>query len=318
MRTDIGGTSVRRNYSICTPATEGERAELAIGVRHIDGGAFSTFAVKGLKAGDSLDVMTPTGSFGSTLDSAADDRAAERRYVAIAAGSGITPILSMLQTTLAVEPTSLFTLIYGNRSAETTMFADTLERLQKRYGERLEVFNVYSRDPGQVPALSGHIDRDKLARWFASTLVPETIDDWFLCGPMDLVTAARDTLVDHLVDPERIHVELFHGSDKNDAKAEEYPRATVTMRLSECERTFDVAPGDSLLEAALLAGANPPYACMGGACGTCKASLVAGSVEMDHDFALSSAELSSGYVLTCQSHPTSPSVTVDYDRHSKS
>ena len=129
VRTDIGGTSVRRNYSICTPATEGEPAELAIGVRHIDGGAFSTFAVKGLKAGDSLDVMTPTGSFGSTLDSVVEDRAAERRYVAIAAGSGITPILSMLQTTLAVEPTSIFTLIYGNRSAETTMFRDALERL---------------------------------------------------------------------------------------------------------------------------------------------------------------------------------------------
>ena len=111
---------------------------------------------------------------------------------------------------------------------------------------------------------------------------------------------------------------MFHGSDRNEAQSVEYARATVTMRLSECEQTFDVAPGDSVLEAALLAGANPPYACMGGACGTCKASLVAGSVEMDHDFALSSAELRSGYVLTCQSHPTSPSVTVDYDRHPKS
>ena len=318
VRTDIGGTSVRRNYSICTPATEGERAELAIGVRHLDGGAFSTFAVKGLKAGDSVDVMTPTGSFGSTLDSAADDRAADRRYVAIAAGSGITPILSMLQTALAVEPTSIFTLIYGNRSAKTTMFADTLERLQSQYGERLEVFHVYSRDPGRPPAQSGHIDRYKLGRWLGSTLVPETIDDWFLCGPVELVTTARDTLVEHLVDPDRIHVELFHGSDRNEAQRVEYPRATVTVRISDCERTFDVAPGDSILEAALLAGVNPPYACMGGACGTCKAGLVAGSVEMDHDYALSSAELRSGYVLTCQSHPTSPSVTVDYDRHPKS
>ena len=228
VRTDIGGTSVRRNYSICTPATEGEPAELAIGVRHIDGGAFSTFAVKGLKAGDSLDVMTPTGSFGSTLDFASDDRAAERRYVAIAAGSGITPILSMLQTTLAVEPTSIFTLIYGNRSAETTMFKDALERLAGRYGERLEVFNVHSRDPGQAPALSGHIDRDKLDRWLGSTLVPETIDDWFLCGPVELVTTARDTLVEHLVDPDRIHVELFRGSDRNDARDVQFPRATVT------------------------------------------------------------------------------------------
>ena len=318
MRTDIGGASVRRNYSICTPATEGQPAELAIGVRHIDGGAFSTFAVKGLKVGDSLDVMTPTGSFGSTLDSAADDTAAERRYVAIAAGSGITPILSVLQTTLAVEPTSMFTLIYGNRSAETTMFRDTLERLAGQYGKRLEVIYVHSRDPGHPPALSGHIDRDKLADWLGSTLVPETIDKWFLCGPIELVTTARDTLVEHLVDPDRIHVELFHGSDRNGARDTVYPRTAVTMRLSGCERTFDVSPGDSVLEAALLAGANPPYTCMGGACGTCKASLVTGSVEMDHDFALSSAELSSGYVLTCQSHPTSPSVTVDYDRHSKS
>ena len=155
VRTDIGGTSVRRNYSICTPATEGEPAELAIGVRHVDGGTFSTFAVRGLKAGDTLDVMTPTGSFGSTLDSAADDRAAKRRYVAIAAGSGITPILSMLQTALAVEATCSFTLIYGNRGAETTMFKDTLERLQGEYGERLEVFYVYSRHPGHPPRSAG-------------------------------------------------------------------------------------------------------------------------------------------------------------------
>ena len=306
VRTDIGGTSVRRNYSICTPATDGE---LAIGVRHIDGGAFSTLAVNGLKAGDTLDVMTPTGSFGSTIDFAA-----KSRYVAIAAGSGITPILSMLQTALAVEPTSSFTLIYGNRSAETTMFMDTLERLQGQYGERLAVFYVYSRDPGRPPALSGHIDQHKLARWLGSTLAPEKIDDWFLCGPVELVMTARDTLVQHLVDPDRVHVELFCGSDKKDVRHGEYPRASVTMRLSEREQTFDVAPGDSLLEAALLVGANPPYACMGGACGTCKARLVAGSVEMDHDFALSRADLSSGYVLTCQSHPTSPSVTIDYDR----
>ena len=157
VRTDIGGTSVRRNYSICTPATEGERAELAIGVRHIDGGAFSTFAVKGLKAGDSLDVMTPTGSFGSTLDSAADDRAAERRYVAIAAGSGITPILSMLQTTLAVEPTSIFTLIYGNRSAETTMFKDTLERLAEQVrGAPRGVLRVLARPRSPARAQRTH------------------------------------------------------------------------------------------------------------------------------------------------------------------
>ena len=180
------------------------------------------------------------------------------------------------------------------------------------------MFYVYSRDPGPPPALSGHIDRDKLARWLASTLVPETIDDWFLCGPVDLVTAARDTLVEHLVDPDRIHVELFHGSDKTKPRASSTPERPSSCASRDCEQTFDVAPGDSLLEAALLAGANPPYACMGGACGTCKARLVAGSVEMDHDFALSSAELRSGYVLTCQSHPTSPSVTVDYDRHPKS
>ncbi len=317
VRTDIGGTSVRRNYSICTPATEGERAELAIGVRHIDAGAFSTFAVKGLKAGDSLDVMTPTGSFGGSLDSAADDRAADRRYVAIAAGSGITPILSMLETTLAVEPTSLFTLIYGNRCAETTMFADTLERLQKRYGERLEVFNVYSRDPGQVPALSGHIDRDKLARWFGEH--PCARDDRRLVplwphGPRHRCSrhAGRASRRSR-AHPRRVVPRL-----RQERQGRRVPPATVTMRLSDCERTFDVAPGDSLLEAALLAGANPPYACMGGACGTCKASLVAGSVEMDHDFALSSAELGSGYVLTCQSHPTSPNVTIDYDRHPKS
>ena len=141
------------------------------------------------------------------------------------------------------------------------MFKSKLERLQCRYGERLEVFNVYSPATPATRRVSGHIDRDKLARWFGSTLVPETIDDWFLRGPIELVITARDTLVEHLVDPDRIHVELFHGSDRNDARDEQYPRATVTMRLSDCEQTFDVAPGDSVLEAALLAGANPPYTC---------------------------------------------------------
>ena len=305
VRTDLGGQGVRRNYSICSPATSGE---LAIAVKHVPGGAFSTFALERLRPGDALELMTPTGSFGTPLDPLA-----RKNYVAIAAGSGITPILSILQTTLEIETESRFTLIYGNRTAETTMFRHELDRLESRYADRLEILHVHSRDPHHPPELSGRIDDEKLGRWLTNWLAPATVHEWFLCGPLQLVTSARQALLDHSVDPERIHLELFHGYDTSTAGSRDYAAATVTIRLSGTEQTVELEPGDTILEAALQVRDDTPYACMGGACGTCKAKLVAGTVEMDQNFALGKADLSDGYVLTCQSHPTTPAVTVDYD-----
>ncbi len=305
VRTDLGGQGVRRNYSICSPATTGD---LAIAVKHIPGGAFSTFALERLKPGDPLELMTPTGRFGPALDPLAG-----KNYVAIAAGSGITPILSILETTLEIETESRFTLIYGNRTAETTMFKHELDEVESRYVDRLEIMHVRSRDPHHPPELSGRIDGEKLGRWLTDGLAPATVDEWFLCGPLELVTQVREALLDHGAASERIHVELFYGYDTSPADGRDYGAATVTMRLSGTEQTLELAPGDTILEAALQVRDDTPYACMGGACGTCKAKLLAGTVEMDQNFALGATDLHDGYVLTCQSHPTSPTVTVDYD-----
>jgi ferredoxin-NADP reductase/fatty acid desaturase len=306
VRTDLGGTGVRRNYSICSSATGGE---LAIAVKQIPGGAFSTFALKQLKPGDTLELMTPTGRFGTTLDPLA-----RNHYVAIAAGSGITPILSILQTTLEVETESRFTLIYGNRRAETTMFRDELARLESRYADRLEILHIHSRDPHHPPELSGRIDPEKLAGWLRGVpLSPEAVNEWLLCGPLELVTLARDTLLSHHVDPGHIHLELFHGYAKTTPPSHSQTAATVTLRLAGTEQTVELTPGDTILEAALTARDDTPYACMGGACGTCKAKLLGGTVEMDQNFALGPADLNDGYILTCQSRPTTPNVTVDYD-----
>jgi ferredoxin-NADP reductase len=305
VRTDLGGEGVRRNYSICSPATS---SELRIAVKHISGGKFSTFALERLQAGDTLELMTPTGRFGTPLDPLA-----RKNYVAIAAGSGITPILSILETALELETESRFTLIYGNRTTETTMFKHELDELESRYADRLEILHMHSRDPHQPPELSGRIDDEKLTGWLTNGLAPATVDEWFLCGPLQLVSAARETLLAHDVDPDHIHLELFHGYDKGTAAEQDYGAASVTMRLSGTEQTFGLTPGETILEAALQVRDDAPYACMGGACGTCKAKLVAGTVEMDQDFALGKGDLDAGYVLTCQSHPTSPTVTIDYD-----
>jgi ring-1,2-phenylacetyl-CoA epoxidase subunit PaaE len=282
---------------------------LRIAVKHIPGGAFSTFVSEQLKAGEVLEVMTPTGRFCTPLHSLN-----QRHYVAIVVGSGITPILSMLQTTLELETESRFTLIYGNRTKDSTMFRQELDELESRYADRLEILHILSRDPLHTPDLRGRIDRQKLERWLTSELAPQTVDEWFLCGPIELITTIREALIEHTVDPEHVHLELFFGYADADKPANQHAQATVTFTLSGTQSTFELAPGDSLLEGALEHRPDAPYACMGGACGTCRAKLIAGTVEMDHNFALSPAELDAGYVLTCQSHPTSDTITINYDQ----
>jgi ferredoxin-NADP reductase/fatty acid desaturase len=299
VRTDLGGDGVRRNYSICSPATSGT---LAIAVKHIPGGAFSTYAMEQLRAGDTLDLMTPTGSFGSALDPLA-----RKNYVAIVAGSGITPALSILQTTLAVETESSFTLIYGNRDADSTMFRHELDDLESRYADRLRIIHFRSRDPRHPEHLRGRIDRLRLETW-----LPDAADEWFLCGPVEMVTDLRELLIERGTAPDQVHVELFHGYQKPKV-ADDFTPAAVAVTLRARQHEVSLAAGDTVLEAALKAGLDAPYACLGGACGTCKAMVLLGSVAMEQNFALPQADLDAGYVLTCQSHPTTPSVAVDYD-----
>lgn len=305
VRTDLGGVDVRRNYSICSPATSGE---LRIAVKRIPDGAFSTFAAERLTAGDTLDLGTPTGSFGTQLDPLRS-----KHYVAIAAGSGITPVLSLLSTALEIETESRFTLIYGNHTTESTMFRRELDELEARYVDRLEVRHVLSRDPHHVPELRGIIDRDRLEKWLTTDLAPAGVDEWFLCGPIGLTTTARDMLTEHGVNPDDVHFELFFGYPKPATPTTSYPAAALTYRLSGTEHRTELRGGESILEAALQRNPDVPYACMGGACGTCKAKLISGTAEMDQNFALDKNDLDSGYVLTCQAHPTGPAVTVDYD-----
>ena len=222
-------------------------------------------------------------------------------------------MLSIVATTLEIETESRFTLIYGNRTKESTMFRAELDRLETRYADRLEILHVLSSEPLHTPELRGRIDQEKLTRWLTASLRPEKVDEWFICGPMEMTTAVRDTLIEHHVDAEHIHLELFYGYDGAPSTERAYEAATVTFTLSGQQYSFDLMPGDSILEGALQQRSDAPYACMGGACGTCRAKLVDGAVEMDHNFALGRAELDAGYILTCQSHPTSPFVSVDYD-----
>ncbi|MGQ0576169.1 MAG: fatty acid desaturase [Pseudonocardia sp.] len=303
---DAGGEGVRRNYSICTPAT---RDTLRIAVKRIPDGVFSGFVMDQLSVGDELELMTPTGRFGPALDPTR-----RRHYVAIVAGSGITPVLSILATALEVEPDSRATLVYGNRTRRSTMFADELADLQARYADRMEIVHALSGERG-VSEHHGRIDAGLLTRLMDDRdgrLRPDDVDDWYLCGPAGLLDTARATLLEHGVSQQRVHLELFHVASA--ATASEIGVASkVTVRLGGREDVLDLAAGQSVLDGALSARPDVPYACMGGACGSCKAKLVNGTVAMEHNYALGADDVAAGYVLTCQAQPTSPEVTVDYD-----
>jgi ring-1,2-phenylacetyl-CoA epoxidase subunit PaaE len=308
IRCDFGGTGVRRNYSICAPATSGR---LRIAVKCLPDGAFSSYAAQRLRPGDELDVMTPTGRFFTELDPAAS-----RCYVAVAAGSGIAPILSIIATTLEVEPKSRFTLLYGNRQASTVMFLEELHDLKDRYPDRFQLLHFLSREQRDAPLLSGRIDRDKLTTVLTRLVTPDDVDAWFLCGPFAMIQEAKATLTDCGVDPRRIHLELFHAKapPRPPVPAETAVGSNVSVTLDGRQTVFRLSSdAEPVLDAVLRQRADAPYACKSGACGTCRAKLLTGSVRMDQNFALAADEVDRGYVLTCQSHPTSDHVVLDYD-----
>jgi ferredoxin-NADP reductase len=257
--------------------------------------------VETLRAGDVLELMTPTGSFGAPLDPLA-----RRDYVAVAAGSGITPILSIMRTTMEIETESRFTLFYGNRTAESTMFATELDELESRYADRLRIFHIRSAEAHHPASLRGRIELGMVKRLLAGDLT--SIDRWYLCGPSDLVTTMRDDLASEGVPTERIHLELFRGA-KRPAHVDDFPKSKVTITLSGADHTVEIAAGETVLESALKNNIDAPYACLGGACGR----ITTGAVSMEQNFALNTAEVEDGFILTCQSHPTTPTVAVDYD-----
>lgn len=312
LRCEVDGAQIRRNYSICAPAPDGP---LRIAVKRLAGGAFSAYANERLRPGDVLDVMPPLGGFHTPLEAAS-----ARAHAAIAAGSGITPVLSLAATTLATEPLSTFTLVYANRSAGDIMFLDELHDLKDRYPERFHLLPVLSRESTDAPISSGRIDAAKLDLLLASVVPPDRIDEWYLCGPFDLVEMVRAALAERAVPGERVHFELFHAGDqrppprrRSDGTA---PQSTSTVAFTLDGRTtaVDVDPdAETILGAALRVRGDAPYACRGGVCGTCRAKLCTGDVDMARNYALEPDELAAGYVLTCQSRPLSTDVAVDYD-----
>ena len=311
VRTELAGDDVRRNYSICSPVSSGV---LRIAVKRLPGGAFSEHALEMLTVGDVLDVMTPSGRFFTELDPAN-----QNHYVCIAAGSGITPVLSIVATTLETEPRSKVTLIYANRTHKTVMFLEEVEDLKDRYADRLHLIHVLSREPQEAELFSGRLDTDRMSRILDTLLPPETVDHWFLCGPFEMVSSLRKLLIAEGVSKKAVHAEVFHVETAPPVRrtvpaAAEATGADVTITLDGRQSSFRLHPdGPPVLEAALAVRSDAPFACKGGVCGTCRAKVLEGSVEMDTNWALEPEEVGRGYVLTCQSHPTSDKVVLDYD-----
>lgn len=307
------GDTIRRNYSICAPAGSGL---LRIGVKRLPGGAFSTYALERLRVGEELQVMTPTGGFHTRLDPTH-----AKHYCAVAAGSGITPIVSIAATALAVEPGSRLTLFYGNRTTGSIMFLEELQDLKNRYPGRFTLVNVLSREAHEVELFHGRIDGERLSRLITALAPVDTVDEWFLCGPFDMVRQAQATLRDHGVDASHVHSELFHVDSSSAPRPVGEDGDTpagaseVTIVLDGRSSTFALRGDDvGILDAALTVRADAPYACKGGVCGTCRARLLEGEVRMDQNYALEPDELAAGFVLACQSHPMTSRVTLSFDQ----
>lgn len=303
---------VRRNYSICAPAT-GDL--LRIGVKQVPDGAFSGYVTQRLAPGDVLEVMTPTGTFGVDLDPGRS-----RRYVAVAAGSGITPVLSILATTLEVEPASTAALVLVNRRASTIMFLEELEDLKNTYPDRFQLLHVLHEEASEVEMLSGRLDVERLHRILDTLLPVDDVDDWFLCGPLALTDTVRGALLDRGVDAAHVHRELFHVGASPAPRRPRTPAdpgtgAEVTVLLDGRSTTFRLPrDGAPVLDAVLEVRPDAPFACTNGVCGTCRARVVEGEVEMDQNYALEPEELERGVILTCQAHPVGDRLVVDYDR----
>jgi ring-1,2-phenylacetyl-CoA epoxidase subunit PaaE len=310
VRATVDGAEVRRSYSICsTPALLAGSGLVRIGVRAIAGGVFSAYATATLRPGDPVDVLPPLGRFTTALSA---DRS--RHYAAVVAGSGITPVLSLLATALETERESRFTLIYGNRQAASVMFAEELADLKDRYPQRLHLVHVLSREPRLSPLLSGRLRLDAILA--AGLVDASTVDEWFLCGPHGMVTDAQGALSALGVPAASVHTELFHVEAAPPVRVrDETPAAevTLTVLLDGRESEVSMSSHERVLDAALRIRGELPYACRGGVCSTCRARVVDGEVVMASNYALEPDELAAGYVLTCQATPVSDRVRVDFD-----
>jgi ring-1,2-phenylacetyl-CoA epoxidase subunit PaaE len=314
MRTFLNDEEVRRTYSICASPLE---KEWRVAIKKQEGGVFSVFANEKLKRGDVLEVMQPVGKFYTDLDPAN-----KKNYVAFAAGSGITPVISIIKTTLGTEPDSRFTLVYGNRNKNSIIFKEELEGLKDRYIDRFTIIHILSRERADADINSGRIDADKLAS-LARLINYKNTDDFFICGPEEMIFSVKEFLENNGIEKKKIHFELFTtpgeerklsvGSRQLVTKATG-PRSKISVKLDGRTFDFDLGMNDEpILDAALKQGADLPYACKGGVCCTCKAKLIEGKVDMEVHWGLEEEEIEKGFILTCQSHPKTEKVVVDFD-----
>jgi ring-1,2-phenylacetyl-CoA epoxidase subunit PaaE len=314
-RTHMNDAEIRRSYSICSSPKENE---LRVAIKKVEGGKFSTHANELLKPGDILDAMPPMGKF-----SPRKTEIKHKQYLAFAAGSGITPIMSIMKSVLEDESNSDFTLIYGNRNRNTIIFREAIEALKNKYMQRLRVYHILSRELMDVPLFNGRIDAQK-CNDFCDTLIDiKSVDEAFICGPEEMILSVREQLIKLGLASEHIHIELFTSPDQPKASHEKWvaehakhdgsvSKVSVTLdgTTFEMELAYN---SDSILDAALKHGADLPYACKGGVCSTCRAKVVEGAVDMEVNYALEKDEVAKGFVLTCQSHPKTERVVIDFD-----
>ena len=313
LRTTIGADDVRRSYSICSAVQDGT---LRVAVKRAPGGVFSTWANEQIAVGQTIEVMPPLGHFNVPL--AEGNR---KHYVGFAAGSGITPLLSIVKSTLLTEPQSRFTLFYGNRSSSAVMFREELADLKDRFIERFSLIYVMSREPQDIEILNGRIDRKKADALIEHWVDLSQIDTAFVCGPDGMMQAVAESLQAHGMPKSRIKIELFAASIP---KHQHKPQPPAEGTRADCEVTVIIDGSvrqytlektkENILDAALQRGIELPYSCKGGVCSTCRAKLVEGEVDMDVNFALEDYEVARGFILCCQSYPVTDKVVVDFDQ----
>ncbi|MCB9184883.1 MAG: phenylacetate-CoA oxygenase/reductase subunit PaaK [Flavobacteriales bacterium] len=317
LKLTVDGEDLRRSYSICSSPLDAER--FCIAVKKVPHGRASTQLVDKLKAGMSIEVMSPMGNFTTALDASR-----ERQFVAFAAGSGITPILSILKTVLRTEPKSRFTLFYGNTDVDRIIFRQRLEELKAQHAGRLDVHHILSKGADEDQLFNGRITTDKAVALVQRFVSDRNDNEYFICGPEQMMVNVSEALERLGADKKRIHIELFGTPVSTEAKKEAtHATSTVFSGVADVKVILDgrehelkiKANGDTVLDAALDAGLDVPYACKGAVCCTCKARVVEGQVEMEMNYALTDDEVADGYVLTCQTHPRSQRVVIDYDQH---
>jgi ring-1,2-phenylacetyl-CoA epoxidase subunit PaaE len=326
LRAMVGGESVRRSYSLCSaPAQLASQQEITVGIKRVEGGVFSTWATTALGVGDEIDVMPPDGRFTPKFTPKATLITAQGTHrLGIAAGSGITPVLSIMAHTLATEPASRFTLMYGNQRTSSIMFSEALQDLKDRYSERLSLIHVLSRQPQEAALLSGRLDEAKLTALLSQLVPIREITEVFVCGPEAMIEGAERALGSAGVARERVHTERFASNHITTKKIANYSISTsensqktypfaLEVVLDGKSHSFGMQADDNVLDTALDGGLDLPYACKGGVCCTCRAKVLEGKVTMEKNFTLEQWEIDKGFVLTCQSHCVSHRVVISYD-----